>query len=111
MPVSWIQRPALASDAAHIAAHRHFSAQATQSDIETYAVWVATAIDKGNYFGLLAEADGEVIAGAGVTLLDWGPTRDDPSPWRGRLVNVYTRPAYRSNGISSALCEALLAQA
>ena len=44
-----------------------------------------------------------LIAGAGLTLLHWGPTRGDPQPWRGRIVNVWTHPDHRRLGLARHL--------
>ncbi|MDV6374415.1 hypothetical protein [Deinococcus arenicola] len=57
-----------------------------------YAEWISGAIERGGDLRFLA-LDGErVIAGAGLTLLDWGPTRGDSQLWRGRIMNVWTHP-------------------
>ncbi|MPY66729.1 GNAT family N-acetyltransferase [Deinococcus sp. SDU3-2] len=55
------------------------------------------------YLGFLAEHGGRVVAGAGLTLLEWGPTRGDPQPWRGRIVNVWTDPDFRRRGLAREL--------
>jgi GNAT superfamily N-acetyltransferase len=68
-----------------------------------YARWVVGAIARGTYVGWLAEASGEVVGGAGLVLLDWGPTRRDPNPIRGRIANVYTEPSWRRRGVARAL--------
>jgi GNAT superfamily N-acetyltransferase len=51
------------------------------------------------------------VAGSGIVLLDWGPTRGDPNPLRARLVNVYTAPAYRRRGLARALIQTALDEA
>ncbi|MDO4262627.1 MAG: GNAT family N-acetyltransferase [Deinococcus sp.] len=51
------------------------------------------------------------MGGAGLTLLDWGLTRDDPQPWRGRVVNVWTHPAQRRQGVARQLVTHALAAA
>ncbi len=52
-----------------------------------------------------------MVAGAGLVLLDWGPTPEDPNPVRGRLGNVYTDPAWRRRGLATALLRRCLAEA
>ncbi len=37
-----------------------------------------------------------------------GPTRGDPQPWRGRIVNVWTQPEYRRQGLARELVELCL---
>ena len=68
-------------DAAIIARHRYLDAGAKE-DLVAYERWVATRIERGIYTGILAERDGGVIAGAGAVILDWGPTRGEPTGLR-----------------------------
>jgi len=101
---TWIIEAASSIHAGNVAAHRHYSAQATDEDLKTYAAWVAAAMDRCIYIGRIATVGGDVIGGAGATIIEWGPTRGDPSPFRARLVNVYTHPSWRGRGIATALC-------
>ena len=98
-------RPVTPADAATIAAHRYPDAR-DLAERPVYAAWVADAIQDGVYLGFLLEGGGEVIAGAGVTLLHWGPTRGDPQPWRARVVNVWTHPDWRRAGHARTLVTA-----
>ncbi|MCD0167205.1 GNAT family N-acetyltransferase [Deinococcus sp. 12RED42] len=100
-------RPVTPADAATIAAHRYPDAR-DLAERPAYAAWVADAIQEGLYLGFLLEGGGEVIAGAGVTLLQWGPTRGDPQPWRARVVNVWTHPDHRRAGHARTLVTACL---
>ncbi|GGL07281.1 GNAT family N-acetyltransferase [Deinococcus radiotolerans] len=100
-------RPVTPTDAATVAAHRFPDAR-DFPERPVYATWVAGAIRDGRYLGFLREDGGEVIAGAGVTLLHWGPTRGDPQPWRARVVNVWTHPDCRRAGHARTLVTACL---
>ncbi|MFT2719126.1 GNAT family N-acetyltransferase [Deinococcus sp. A31D244] len=100
-------RPVTPADAATVAAHRYPDERDTP-ERAVYAAWVADAIQDGVYLGFLLESGGEVIAGAGVTLLHWGPTRGDPQPWRARVVNVWTHPDWRRAGHARPLVMACL---
>ena len=100
-------RPVTPADAAIIAAHR-YPDERDAPERAVYAAWVADAIQDGVYLGFLLESGGEVIAGAGVTLLHWGPTRGDPQPWRARVVNVWTHPDWRRAGHARTLVMACL---
>jgi ribosomal protein S18 acetylase RimI-like enzyme len=100
-------RPVTPADAHTIAAHR-YPDDRDAAERPGYAAWVAGAIQGGMYLGFLLDAGGEVIAGAGVTLLHWGPTRGDPQPWRARVVNVWTHPDCRRAGHARALVGACL---
>ncbi|MFZ6876391.1 GNAT family N-acetyltransferase [Undibacterium sp. Di27W] len=71
--------------------------------MDAYAGWLKEALVSSKYCGLLAEVQGEVIAGAGMTILEWGSTRGDTQINRGRIVNVYTAPAWRRQGIAKML--------
>jgi ribosomal protein S18 acetylase RimI-like enzyme len=58
----------------------------------------------GEYRGWLAEAGGEVVAGAGVLLHKYYPSAANPS---GRptayILNVYIEPAHRRQGLARRL--------
>lgn len=73
-----------------------------------YAAWVAGALADGRYVGYVVEHGTYVIAGAGLTVLEWGPSRGDPQPWRGRIVNVWTHPDWRRHGHARRLVTACL---
>lgn len=95
-------RPATPTDAPTLALHR-YPDEADAGERAAYAAWVAGALERGLYLGFLAEHGGQVVAGAGLTLLEWGPTRGDPQPWRGRIVNVWTHPDFRRRGLAREL--------
>ncbi|WP_216321751.1 GNAT family N-acetyltransferase [Deinococcus aestuarii] len=95
-------RPATSTDADTIALHR-YSDEADAHERPIYAVWVADALRRGVYVGFLAVDGEEVVAGAGLTLLEWGPSRGDPSPFRARVVNVWTHPGHRRRGLAREL--------
>ncbi|GAA5514533.1 hypothetical protein Dcar01_03289 [Deinococcus carri] len=96
-------RPALPADALTLARHR-YPAETDAPERPVYAAWVADALERGRYVGFLAAPDGgEVVAGAGLTLLEWGPSRGDPQPYRARVVNVWTHPGWRRQGLAREL--------
>ncbi|MFB9992913.1 GNAT family N-acetyltransferase [Deinococcus oregonensis] len=91
-------RAAVPADASTIALHR-YPADADTQNRPSYAAWVEMAMQRGVYLGFLAVlGEGEIRSGAGLTLLEWGPTRGDPQAFRGRIVNVWTDPAHRRQG-------------
>jgi GNAT superfamily N-acetyltransferase len=63
---------------------------------------------QGLYLGWLAVHEDQIIGGAGLLLLHWGPGRYDSSPLRGRVVNVYVEPEFRRQGIARRLLERVL---
>lgn len=107
MTPAWTTRSVRADDAAIIARHRYFDA-GTKDDLVAYERWVATRIKRSTYNGVLAALDGGVVAGAGAVMLDWGPTRGEPTGLRARIVNVYTDPAWRRRGIARSLVQEVM---
>ena len=105
----WKIRAAVPADAPCIARHRYFDGGAPP-DLEAYTAWVSGRIQEGRYVGAVAETRGAIVAGAGAVWLDWGPTRGDPCPWRARVVNVFTAPAWRGLGLARTLLERVIAE-
>lgn len=68
-------------------------------------------MEKGLYIGWLAEQGERVVGGCGLTLLEWGPTKQDLHPWRARVVNVFTDPAVRRQGVARILLQAAIQEA
>jgi GNAT superfamily N-acetyltransferase len=70
---------------------------------------LAALIEAREYFGFLAEHEGEVVGGGGVWLR---PLLPRPGALQGALeayvLNVYTEPAHRRNGVARAIMEAIL---
>ena len=65
----------------------------------------------GRYLGWLAVRGGWVIGGAGLLLLHWQPSRTDPNPIRGRVVNVFVEAEFRRQGVARELLQTLLTEA
>lgn len=103
-------RPTTSADAETIAQHRYPS-EADAALCPVYAAWVRQALESGSYVGLLSIDGSTVVAGAGLALLGWWPTRVDANPLRARLVNVWTHPEYRRQGQARRLALALLEEA
>ena len=110
LPGGYVLRGVTAEDAVLVAGQRYPEA-ADHAERPVYAAWLVEVLAAGRYEGLMAECRGEVVAGAGLTLLEWGPTRGQPEPLRGRLVNVWTHPAHRRLGLARTLCSYLLMRA
>jgi ribosomal protein S18 acetylase RimI-like enzyme len=86
--------------------------QVLQIMSEAHEPWVAKAISDGRYLGWLTEDEGQVVAGAGLLLLDWPPHPLDPrSSIRGYLCNVYVEPSHRRRKLASNLIDIALAEA
>ena len=64
------------------------------------------AMPRGGYRAWMAETpDGRVVAGAGITILAWPASPDDPAPRRGWIQNVYTEIEFRRQGLARRLME------
>ncbi|MFZ6708995.1 GNAT family N-acetyltransferase [Undibacterium sp. TC9W] len=101
-------RAVSSGDGKVVVAHRYYNETEQQSDMRAYQAWVEQAIIAGKYFGFVAEQAGLIVAGAGMTIIEWGPTRGDSNPFRGRIVNVYTSPQWRRLGIARDLVSRLI---
>jgi GNAT superfamily N-acetyltransferase len=66
--------------------------------------WLA----EGVYRGWLVEREGAVVAGAGLIASAWLPNAADPLSRRATILNVYTEPAHRRQGLARALMEGIL---
>jgi GNAT superfamily N-acetyltransferase len=101
-------RAATPRDGVHIARHQYFRLDARQDDLRAYGEWVADELAKGTYIGFLAEANGQVIAGAGVLVLNGGPTKGNRNPLHARIVNVYVFEKFRRKGVAFDLIDRIL---
>jgi GNAT superfamily N-acetyltransferase len=93
-------RAATSSDAAIISRHRFPDEPEFRP---TYTAWLEDAIPRAVYLGWLLEVDGNVIAGAGLVILEWGPTWHNPNPLAARIVNVFVEPDFRKQGFARKL--------
>jgi len=72
--------------------------------------WVRQKLEIGEYLGwFVVEDDGSVSAGAGLWLMEWLPHMIGSGTTRGNIVNVYTRPDRRRQGLALQLMETILA--
>ena len=65
--------------------------------------YFTAALPSGGYVGWLAEADGKIIAGAGVVISKWPGMLGSPLAKRAMILNMYVDPDYRRRGIARAL--------
>jgi len=71
--------------------------------------FIEAGLKNGSYRGWLVEVDGRVVSGGGIAIADFQPTPWDLSPKRAWIVNVYTEPASRRQGLARQVLEAILA--
>jgi GNAT superfamily N-acetyltransferase len=71
--------------------------------------WLARLMATGEYVGWLIENDGQSVAGAGVLLREQGPVPGclRVGKW-AHVVNVYTEPQHRRQGLARRLMETVL---
>jgi GNAT superfamily N-acetyltransferase len=106
-------RAAASSDAAIISSHRYPDKPEFRP---TYTTWLEDAIPRAVYLGWLLEleeprVEGTVFAGAGLVILEWGPTWHNPNPLAARIVNVFVEPEFRKQGFARKLVERCLEEA
>lgn len=71
--------------------------------------WVKPRIERGEYKGwLVTNESGEIVAGAGLWLMDSPPHATDTSGRRASILNVYTLPAFRRQGLARRLMQIVL---
>jgi GNAT superfamily N-acetyltransferase len=73
-----------------------------------FRTWAADRLLTDIYRHWFAEDPhtGTIIAGAGLWLMDWLPHLIGPgATYRGNIVNVYTEPAYRGQGLARQLTQ------
>jgi GNAT superfamily N-acetyltransferase len=110
-------RPATLADAPAVVAHRRamFDAMGFPNREELdlmevrFAGWVKDKMAKGEYLHWFAtDAQGRIVAGAGVWLMEWPPHAIDQSRWRANVLNVYTEPSHRRQGLARRLTQTAL---
>jgi GNAT superfamily N-acetyltransferase len=105
-------RPGTLEDAAIVAGHRRAMffdmgyRDGLDSMTEAFLPWVRAKMSANEYLAWFAIAeDGSVTAGAGLWLMDWPPHMIGTGSRRGNILNVYTRPDFRRQGLARRLTE------
>lgn len=71
--------------------------------------WVRPRLESGEYRAWLAVTpEGAAAAGAAIWLMDWPPMPFAVGSPRGNILNVYTRPESRRQGLARRLMETVL---
>ena len=71
---------------------------------DSFRIWLDRKMPVGEYLAWLAVAeDGSPAAGVGLWLMDWPPVIWSPEGARGNILNVYTRPENRRQGVGRLL--------
>jgi GNAT superfamily N-acetyltransferase len=110
-------RRASVEDARTIATHRramfrdmgyHDKAALDSMEVK-FLPWLEAKMVSGDYLAWLAVTGGDlVVAGAGLWLMDWPTHMVGSCARRGNILNVYTEPESRRQGLARWLVEAAL---
>ncbi|HMD49750.1 MAG TPA: GNAT family N-acetyltransferase [Bryobacteraceae bacterium] len=116
MPTYTIRRAA-ADEADTIVSHRramfhemgYRDDQVLDAMCEAFRPWVIRMIHSGEYHAWFAVApDGSIAAGLGLWLMDWPPHMVGPGARRANILNVYTSPDHRRQGLARRLMDTSL---
>jgi GNAT superfamily N-acetyltransferase len=78
--------------------------------VEVARPWLArTLADKTYHHWLALDASCEVAGGGGVLLCSWPANPQDPCTERAVILNVYTEPQFRRQGVARQVMLAILA--
>lgn len=120
MAEQFLIRTATLADAETVVSHRRAmfldmgypDDDAMRAMIERFRPWLLAKMQNGEYlawFAVYADKHQEVAAGLGIWLMDWPPTLLGAGRWRPNILNVYTRPENRRQGLARKLMEHALA--
>ena len=110
-------RAATVADASIVTAHRRAMFEdmrvGTLADLDAmdaqFGPWVARALANGAYLGwFVATEQGTIIASAGMSIEDFPATPRDQTGRRAYVMNVYTDPKYRHQGLARRLMQTIL---
>lgn len=78
---------------------------------EPFREWLRRQMERGLYFGCVAEREGRIAGGVGLIELDWPPHPFHPEQARrGYVLNVFVEPEFRGAGCARALMDATEAE-
>jgi GNAT superfamily N-acetyltransferase len=114
MPADYHVRAATLADMDALVRHRigMFTDMDVAMDVAAldtaFRAWLADMMPAGTYRAWLVEtASGEVVSGAGITVLPWPPGPTYPGNRLAFVYNVYTDPLHRRRGLARLLMEAI----
>lgn len=114
---AFVVRRATIDDIAIITKHRRAMFQdmgsGTRESLDAmdlkFTPWIARKLASGNYLGwFIINPQNDVVASAGLWLIDWPPGPLDQSEHRGYIYNVYTQPDYRQRGLARKLVKIVI---
>lgn len=72
------------------------------------AAYLVVAIPAGGFRGWVAEAQGTVVASGGLVIHPVPPTPQNTAGKEGYIMNMYTCPGWRGQGVATAILRAML---
>ena len=82
-----------------------------QTMVANFVGWVRPRLQDGSYVGWLVQEGQQVVAGAGLWLIDFPPHWMDVEPVRAYLLNFYVDAGFRGHGLAYALLKTSIAEA
>jgi GNAT superfamily N-acetyltransferase len=109
-------RPATTDDIPEILEQRkrmyqdmgHTEPELLSTMISTSRVFLQQVIPSGTFRGWLASVEDRIVAGGAVLLVPWPSHTYDGECRRATILNVYTYPEYRRQGIASHLMNTMI---
>jgi ribosomal protein S18 acetylase RimI-like enzyme len=114
---SYSIRPATLDDVNSIVAQRRGMLEELRNGdmslLETTLVafeeWMIPRMKSGEYLGWVAVSpEGQVVSGIGLWLQEWPASLRSKSVLRGYILNVYTDPGHRKQGLARRLTQTAL---
>jgi GNAT superfamily N-acetyltransferase len=76
--------------------------------LEATRDYLSRTLPAGQFVAFVAESEGRIIATSGLILQQRPPSERNPRGLEGYVLNMYTLPAYRRQGIATALLAELI---
>ena len=70
--------------------------------------FIEAGLRTGSYRGWLVDVDGRIVAGGGLAIVPFQPTPSDPRPQRVWIVNMYTEPGFRRQGLAKRVLDTMV---
>ena len=87
------------------------AAEGLDGMVVNFVTWVRPRLADGSYVGWLAEEDGVVAAGTGLWVMEFPPHFLHEATGRAYLLNFYTAPAFRGQGLAGEMLTLALEEA
>jgi len=86
----------------------HKDRESIEAMVSLCAVYLAKALPEGTFRAWLAEAEGRVLGGGAIVISPWPAHPYDLECRRATILNVYTYPQYRRQGIARQIMHTMM---